>query len=514
MVRYLHFRIVGIALLLTLCVDPVTVFGQKKTRLIDYTSDILKGDKLNDQVKKLMGHVVFHDSTATMYCDSAYFYENQDFDAYGNIRIYPDQSGTELVGDVLIYKAEDRTADLTGKKVVLTDENAKLTTQSIFYNLNTGISYYTTPGTIVTDDNVITSDLGSYDKHIRTFFFKQNVVVTNPDYIINTDTMNYNTASKIVDFLGPTLITSDKDSIYCEKGWYNTDTDISTFRQNAWLKYDDKVVQGDTLYYEKHTGFGKGFGNVQIWDTTQNVIVKGNYATIDRPDEKAVVTNKALMIQVDNKDSLYLHADTIRTGIFIEEADTFKFMKAYYHVKFYRHDLQGLCDSMYYSFKDSTLKFIGEPVLWANDTQLTSEFMQVFTKNQKMDRLEMQNSSFIISYEDSAKYDQIKGRNTTCYFADNEIYRMNVKGNGQSIYFLKDKGITTAIQKAECSDIIIYLKDRKLSKVTYINSVNGTLYPPPELTGADLFLKDFVWHEYNRPKKWQDVFVWKKNTGL
>lgn len=492
------------------CLQPVQ---SQKTRIIGSSADYTYFNKQFGTMKKLMGNVVFQDSSTTMYCDSAYFYENQDIDAFGNIRIYPDQGKTQLTGKVLHYRYETRIADIK-EDVVLVDEKSTLKTRALFYDLNSSIGYYPGKGVITSEKNIIISKSGQYNKNVRTFLFKDSVTVTNPSYLIETDTMNYITYSKVVEFQGPTLITSKDDSIYCEKGWYDTNTDISSFRQNAWLKGNGRVIKGDTLYYEKNTGFGKGYGNVELWDTTQNVVIRGNYATVDRPKQTAVVTKKALLIQVDNNDSLFMHADTIRTGIFLEQrpdtaiTDTFKFAKAYHHVKFFRSDLQGKCDSMYYSFKDSTMEFIGEPVFWTNETQLTASYVKGYIKNQQLEKMDMNNNAFIISQVDTSHFDQIKGRNMTAFFHKNELYRMHVKGNGQSIYFPVEEKEIMGIDKNESSEIVIFFKGRALDRITYINTVTGTMFPLEELSGNDLILKDFKWHKAIRPIVWTDIFTW------
>lgn len=508
-----HFKFFIVFILLISLVDLLPLFSQKD-RIIVYKSDYTTYDKkTGPEVKKLMGNVAFQDSTTTMFCDSAYFYDNQDIDAYGNVRIYPDQGNTKLTGKVLHYKAATRIADIK-EDVVLVDEKATLRTASIYYDMNSSVGYYPNKGVITSENNVIVSKSGAYNKTARTFFFKDSVTVTNPSYLIETDTMNYITYSKVVEFQGPTFITSKDDSIYCERGWYDTNTQISSFRKNAWLKGDGKVIKGDTLYYEKLTGFGKGYGNVEVWDTTQNVLIRGNLATVNRADQTAVVTKRALLIQVDKKDSLFMHADTIRTGIFTalrkdsSAVDTFKFARAYHHVKFFRPDLQGKCDSMHYSFRDSTMEFIGTPVLWAEKTQLTSQYMKAYIKNQKIDKMDMKTMAFIVSQVDTGHFDQIKGRDMTAFFSNNEIYKMIVKGNGQSIYFPLDRGEIQGTLKSESSDIVIFFKNRTLDRITYINSPNGVMYPLDELSGQDLFLKDFKWHNDKRPRKWTDIFKW------
>ncbi len=588
------FKYIGFYFVFFLLVFNFSASAQKQH--INYKANLIEYDKkIALDANRLIGNVVFIDRSATMYCDSAYFYNNtEDIDAFGNIRIVPDKGNTSLTGKILHYIAKDRIANITGN-VVLINDSATLKTQSLFYNMNTGISNYPTKGTIESGQNKIVSNQGIYNKYTKQSYFKKDVVVTNPQYVIHTDTMNYNTGTKIVDFMGPTIIVSNEnDSIYCEKGWYNTNNDISSFRQNAWLKYSGRIIKGDTLYFEKISGLGKAFGHIETVDTSNNIVVRGNYATYDRNKKSALVTKKAVMIQVDKNDSLYLHADTIFSGVFtvatkkrindavddslalnndttkiiketaenittteskrgskkkkskdkdvekkvmalsdetfkaptdtiagnqdssdfVTSVDTFKFVRACHHVKFFRSDLQGKCDSMYYSFKDSTLQFLGSPVLWTGAIQMKAEHITLFTKNNVLERMEMINSAFIINQDDSIRYNQIRGRNMTGYFVKNELHHMFVVGNGQTIYFARDKGSIIGIQKCESTDITLRFKKKgkpekvSLDKITYIKSVAGIFHPPQELTGNDLKLKDFEWLEDDRPKSWLDIFKW------
>jgi lipopolysaccharide export system protein LptA len=514
--------------LIFLTVFLLFTYKANAQRQVNYTATTaVYAKSIAPDAWRLIGNVVFTDGKAKMYCDSAYYYEKtRDFDAFGRIRIYPDNTkgNTSIEGDELFYNGLERIANLVGN-VIMIDDSATLTTDTMNYNMNTGVADYPNKGKIVQGKTVIVSDRGAYNKYIKTAYFKKNVVVTNPQGIIHTDTMNYNTATRVVDFLGPTIINNtDKDSIYCEKGWYNMKTGISSYRQRAWIKGQSNTIKGDTLYYERYTGLGKAYGNIEMRDSSQNYILRGNYSTYDRQQKTGLVTKKALMIQVDNKDSLYLHGDTIYYGQYTQlkdttstVPDTFKYVKAYHHVKFFRSDLQGKCDSLYYSFRDSTLDFFGSPVMWAQGRQMTAEHMKFFIKNKEMERLELTSMSLIVSQDekDTAKFNQIKGRNMTGHFIKNNLRLMYVKGNGQMIVFHKEaqgKKIM-GVQKTESSDIKLFFKKNKanktdLDRVIYINSVQGAFHPPLELKGNDLKLKDFLWLEKFRPKTWPEVFIW------
>lgn len=494
-----------------LVLNLVQVFPQTT---IDYKAGYTEGFKKDGvDIQRLVGNVVFFDNSTTMYCDSAYWYPNRDFDAFSNIKIVPKEGNTSITGKTLHYVAVNHVAEISGN-VVMVDDSTTLTTQNVFYNLRTGIANYPGKGTIIDGNDHIVSDYGSYNKYTKLAYFNKNVVETNPQGVVLTDSMQYNTAIKTAYFIAPTnMIGTENDSIYCERGSYNTTTGIALLRQNAWMKSKDQIVTSDTLYYEKLTGVGKAYSNTVVVDTTQNILICGDYALYNRIEKTAVVTKSAMMIQVDKKDSLFLHADTIRSGVFVEGTDTFKFIKAYYHVKFFRVDLQGKCDSMFYSFKDSVLQLFRSPVLWTGKTQMTAEHIDLITHNQRIDRMELRKSAFLISQVDTVHFHQIKGRDMTGYFdTHNELYKMLVKGNGQAMYFVFENGDSTdlsGINISESSEIIIYLKNRKPTIITLINSISGTFYPPLELTGNDLYLKDFKWFDKIRPYKPEDIFIWE-----
>jgi lipopolysaccharide export system protein LptA len=271
---------------------------------------------------------------------------------------------------------------------------------------------------------------------------------------------------------------------------------------------EGRKIKADTLTYLKATGYGRGIGNVEMTDTSQNVIVKGNFAVYNPDKKQAVVTDSALMIQVSEGDSLFIHADTIRSDV--DTTGEKRILKAYYKVRMFRSDLQGKCDSLTYSTVDSTLQFHGSPVLWSDSSQLTADFIKMYMANKKIDRMELQNTAFLISRDDSTKYTQIKGKNMTGYFKEGKMKKLVVRGNGQTIYYPKDSEDYIGMNKTSSSDVIIYFNDEnKVEDIVLLVKPEGTLFPLNEVTNEEMYLKDFNWQEDKKPKKKEDIFVWK-----
>jgi len=503
--------------------------------------------KLGIDAKRLIGNVIFEHEGALMYCDSAYLYSDNSMDAFGNIHIRQGDS-IHLYGDLLNYKGNEKKAKVQ-KNVRLIEKDMTLTTDTLYYSTRDKIANYQTGAKIVNKDNILTSQYGNYYSASKDFLFKKNVVLTNPEYVMNCDTLRYNTISKTAYFLGPTTIKGKSNFIYCENGWYNTDLDISQFNKNAYLISKEQKIKSDSLYYDRKRAFGKAFQNVEIIDTVQKINISGGYGEYHENSGNAFVIDKALLMEIFEKDTLFLHADTLSTGYegvkmedenkkieeksekienkkqktkekskIIEQPvakndqkttkDKPRIMYAYHKVKFYKSDMQGRCDSLVYTYRDSVMRLFKDPVMWSDKNQLTAEKIELKTSRGKLDKLFLTNLAFIISQEDTLKYNQIKGKTMTGFFADNKLRRVKVEGNGQSIYYAKDGKKMIGVNKADCTDMMIYLKNNQIEKITFIKKPDATLYPMKELKPEELLLKGYTWRIQQRPYSIKDIFVW------
>jgi lipopolysaccharide export system protein LptA len=329
------------------------------------------------------------------------------------------------------------------------------------------------------------------------------VVLRNPDYTIYSDTLQYNTASRVAFFFGPTEIIGDSSYIYCERGWYNTQTNVSKLKVKALVKNKSQTIRSDSLYYERETGYGEGFSNFELQDNEQNVVLRGNHAFVNQEEDRALLTDSALFIYITGEDSVYVHADTLRA---MPDSAGNRQLKAYYRVKLFKSNMQGVCDSMFYSTSDSILRLYTSPVLWSGVNQLSAEYIEIWTKNKQVDQLHMQQVAFIINQEDSSKYNQIKGKSMICYFRNNDLYKIVSKGNGQTVYYAKEKEKLMGVNIAQSSDLVILFKENKPDIIRFITKPTAVLYPLNLAPKDELILKDFKWQESIRPKNKNDIF--------
>jgi len=478
---------------------------------IEYDAeDILYDRNIASGAYRLINRVVFRHRNTVMYCDSAYFYASANsLEAFENVHIIQGDS-VQIYGDYLYYDGNTRLAKIR-KNVRLLSSSTSLTSQAVDYDLHNNYGYYPSHADIISGQNKLRSRVGYYYSRQNTYQFRDSVVVENPDYTIYSDTLKYNTVSNTAYFIGPTRIISDSNTIYCERGWYNTETNVSMLKKNARIENRNQTLTGDSLYYERETGHGEAYSNIQLVDKEQNIILRGNYAKMNEINETALLTDSALMIYVTEDDSIYVHADTLRS-----EPDSLgkKELRLYYRVKMFKTDLQGKCDSMYYSSSDSLLRFFHEPVLWSGDYQLSAEYIEIQLRNRQVYQLRMQRTAFIINQDDTSRFNQVKGKTMICHFRNNELYKINVYGNGQTIWYAKDEDTYIGVNKAESSDLVIFMTNKKLEEIRFLKQPSAILYPLELAPKEELLLKDFHWQVETRPLKQEDIFIWKEEPEI
>ncbi|GAB4280807.1 MAG: OstA-like protein [Marinilabiliales bacterium] len=540
-------------------------------------ADIIDYDEKNlgKDIKRLKGNVEFMHDSVKMYCDSAYFNSGKNFiQAFNNIHINQGDS-IHLYGDSLVYDGNIKKAKIR-KNVKLTNDSAVLTTDSMNFDRVENTAYYFNYGKMVDGKNSLESDRGYYFVENKDFVAVDSVILHNPDYDMFSDSLRYNITSRISYFFGPTTIVSDSNLLYCENGWYDTRHDVAQFNRNAYYTNQKQSIKGDSLYYNRKIGFGKAFKNVTLTDSTENITITGHYGVYYENPEHSLVTDSAVFMQISEGDTMFLHGDSlkyktisdtiqkikhldinnkleekykvidtiyvpddtvlysidstlvdsvwVKDSVIIKPTDSlvvtydsiykFKLLRAYYKVKIYRNDIQAKCDSLVYSLRDSVIEMHYEPVIWSDKNQLTATYIELHTKNNHPDYIILDAEAFIISRKDSIRFNQIKGKRMIGYFKDDTLRKVNVTGNGQSIYFATEKDKRDKLEKligvnkVNCTDMIIYLKDSEPEKIVFLKNPDGVMNPVHKLSPSELKLENFVWLIEHRPLKPDDIFKW------
>jgi lipopolysaccharide export system protein LptA len=477
--------------------------------LIEY-ADLMKGaeKRLGKNTWALVGNVRMQHLNTRMFCDSAILNRDSNrVEAFGSIHIIQNDT-IHLYGDKLNYDGNEELAKVR-ENVRLVNKNVVLTTDFLDYDRKDDVAYYFNGGKIVDERNQLTSSLGFYYPRTGEVNFKDSVVLINPDYKMYSDTLKYFTRSEVVGIVGPTNIYSDENKIFSELGFYDTRNDRARLLKNNYIDGGEQTLRGDTILYNRNDGFGEVFSGMALEDTANNVIITGDYGYYNEKTEKALATKKAVLKQVYGNDTLFLHADTLRADPIPGDLEN-KIVRAFHKVQFYRYDLQGRCDSMVYDFRDSTNTFYHDPVIWAQGNQMTASEIKLYTRNRVLYKAEMIENAFLIAPEDSIHFNQIKGKKMTGYFKDNQLYKIDVDGNGQTVYYPKDQEYVIGVNRAESSSLTIFLKNRKVETIILRTQPAGNMNPPFVLDEESTLLKGFLWLEKYRPKKYEEIFYFQE----
>lgn len=476
-----------------------------KKVVLDYADSLIFDQRINPDYQILKGNVRFHRGGMLMFCDSAYFYEQSNsMDAFGNVRM--EQGDTLFVfSDLMYFDGNEEIAKLRSN-VILQNRDVTLITDSLNYELSSNVGYYFTGGQIVDSQNTLESVYGEYCPDTKDAIFYYEVTLTNEKAKLSSDTLKYNTETHIVAIESPTIIISDSSRIVSSKGWYNTNNNRSALYNRSIVEHNTYRLTGDTIFYDRDKGFGNAYGNVQMEDTVQKFVMLGNYAYYYQKNDSAMVTDSAVMMDCSQKDTLYLHADTLRA---IMLPDSTRLMKAYFNTRFYRTDLQGVCDSMVFNSTDSAIYMFREPILWNTAYQLYGDTIRIYLNDSTIDRVHIPSFAFAVQQKDTAFFDQISGKDMVNRFSGGKLKQVNVSGNVQTIFYPQEEDSTFTGLNAATSGFLKMEMDtlsNEMEKLIMWPQVDGTMTPISKIKPKDLYLPSFRWYQAIRPKDKNDIF--------
>lgn len=488
-----------------------------KSKVYLLHSDVLKKSKDNPDpnAQILVGDVVFRHDSIYMYCDSACFYENTNsLEAFNNVKMVQGDT-LFLYGDYLYYDGNTQIAQVR-KNVRMENRTTTLTTDSLNYDRVANLGYFFDGGTLFDEENVLTSDWGEYSPATKMSVFNYEVKLVNPQFTLTSDTLCYNTETKIASIVGPSDIDSDENHIYSELGYYYTQQGQAELLNRSVLNNGGKKLTGDSLYYDRNRGFGEAFYDVEFVDSINKNMLTGEYCYYNQLTGYAFATDKAMAVDFSQGDSLFIHADTLQLYTFHLDTDSvFREARAYHKVRFYRTDVQGVCDSLVFSSKDSCLTMYRDPILWNNRQQLLGEQIMIYMNDSTIDWAHIQNQALSVERLDSANYNQVTGKEMKAFFKDGEMRQVDVIGSVRLVYYPIEKDSTfIGMNVSETSQLNMYLQDRKLKKMVMSPKSNGTLYPMTQIPSNKKRLDNFAWFDYVRPLNKADIFHWRgKGAG-
>ena len=468
---------------------------------------------------------LFHEG-ALIESDKAYFYSKDNyFRAMGDV-IFTQGDSLQMTCNTIEYDGKTKTAIAIGN-VDLKKSDMTLKTEKLNLDRVNNKAFYNTKGVVVDSASTLTSQRGTYFMAENKYRFTSDVTILNPKYIVNSEQLDYFTKLNQAYLYGKSKIKGETYTILCERGYYDMQREKGIFKENATLYYDDKIIKGDSLYFESERDYASASKNVSIIDSLNKSIITGHFGEIFKAKDSAIITRRAMAINIVDQDSLFIHADTlVATG-----PQEKRILRGYYDVRILKSDIRGRSDSLYLDQSIGLTKLLSRPltnqqeqifteadrnganpVLWFGESQMSGDkiFLLSNLVTRKLDSLKITGNIFIIEKDTLSLdgYQQIKGGILNGAFKEGRLDNIVITKNTEMVYYLyNDEDLQLiGIDKTTCSALQMNFTDGQIEDITFLVSPNGDVYPEEELPLNDRTLKGFIWRITERPETIEDLF--------
>lgn len=470
----------------------------------------------NPDAQIVKGKVSFMHQGGHLTCDSAYFYQGTNsVKAFGHVHYRQ--------GDTLSLTCERAEYDgmmqmmHARRNVVLHHRRQTLKTDSLDFDRLYNMANFFDGGTLIDGKDRLVSDWGEYHTETREAKFVFNVKLRSGKDVVTTDTLYYDVPTSTAHMVGPSKIVSGSSVVHTADGYYDTKTDKAKLFGRSTLVDKDKSITGDSLYYVKN-GESTGYSNVVYVDKKNKNSLTCNYLRYNEKTGMGFATKRPVAIDYSQKDTLWMHSDTMRIYTFNINTDSvYRKVHAYPHVRAFRNDMQAICDSLVFNSKDSCMTMYKDPVIWNANRQMLGEEIRAYMADSTIRFAHVIGQALSIEQmPDSVHYNQITSSEMKSYFEKGEMKMTEAIGNVQTVYYMtndKDSSLV-GLNYLETDTMRMYLgAARKLDKI-WANKFTSTMYPITQVPPAKYKLPNFAWFEDLRPKDKNDIFVWRgKSSG-
>ena len=483
---------------------------------IDITSDISRIDEQNYPgafvMQKVDNQVYIIHEGIEMWCDLAFHYKDENFvKAYGNVRMNQGDTIT-MRSRYAEYNGDTQFAFAAGD-VNLKSPTATLKTDTLYLNRIKQQAYYRTGGTLKDTASTITSKIGRYFMEEDKYSFLQDVVVTNPEYVINSEQLDFYSELGHAYLYGPSTITGETSKVYCERGFYDTRNDTGYFVKNSRIDYDNRTVYGDSLYYNRANSFASATNNIRVIDTANSSVIKGNYAEVYRAKDSVFITKRAVAITEQDNDSIYIHGDRL----VVTGKPENRIVRGYYNVRLFKSNMSGKSDSIHIDQQSGLTQMIGKPVMWSELSQMTGDTIHLLSnpKTDKLDSLKVFYNAFLAQQDtiplsddiSDLGYNQVKGDVLNGSFKDNALNQIDIIKNAESINYMRsDAGELQGIDKSKSASITAILEDNSLVEVTKWRQIDGQIFPLSQFPTEERQYPGLNWRGDERLLTKEDIF--------
>lgn len=492
--------------------------------------------KGNEKIANLYSDVVLENNGQELFTDFLTYNLDKRAATYTDGAVLTDGK-TQLKSKIGYYYLDANQAYFK-EDVTIVDDDFELRADTLAFNTETKIATFSGPTRIDQGDAKIYCEAGFYDIANEKAEFRQNAQYSKGEQTAEGELMRYDGSLKEVVLEGDAFFVDGDNKAKADKIIFNQETDITTLTGNAHFEDGNQVVDADVIIYNEktkklitkgnsvvvnppqyleadnidfddETGLGIATGNVLWQDSAQQITIRCDQADyIQDQDYLKAYGERTLLISILDGDSLFLTTDTLeysRASSF--EQDSAKQFIAFQDVRILKSDFQGVCDSLVFNQSDSTFFFYEDPILWSDTTQFSADSISMKLSDGKLDSIFLTQKSFIINSPDNYFYNQIKGRDIIALFRDNEVYEMDVYGNAESVYYLRDDfGAYIGVNKTICSDMVVDFGNNNVERIKCFPNPKANLMPMKKADHTALRLEGFDWRISRRPKIFSDLY--------
>lgn len=500
-------------------------------------ADILHKES-TDSFMIISGNVQFTKGPMVMNCDSAHFFPaTESFDAFGNVRM--EQGDTLFIfADELNYRAPEQMAFLyadPGNVVRMINRDVTLETMEFTYDLGIEVGYYTTGGVLFDSQNRLTSLEGEYVPASKDANFYTNVHLTSlgdtDTLVIFSDSLFYNTDSHISMLRSPSEIINKRGTIYTRDGLYDTNLDTAALYSHSLIHTPEgRTLTADTIFYDRMLGRGECFGNMLMTDSARQSSVFADYGFFYDPIDSAYATGSLLIKEYSQGDTLYLHGHQLNIYRLVEEVqippvpadtvagtpeipgwvrhDTSTVADIWPRVRFFRSDMQGICDSMRITGADSMMRMYIHPVMWNGSRQIHGSIIEFHLNDSTIDYARLPQQGFMTERLVDDFYNQMSGKEILAKFVDGHLREMDISGNVEFIMYPEETDSTiNKMVNATSAFMNARFSNNNTEYVKLWPETSGRATPLFMLRKSMLFLPKFRWFNDIRPLSPSDVMV-------
>lgn len=498
-----------------------TVSPEDKVRLIHADFLYKKQDKYQGN-PFFSGNVQFEHKGSVLTADEMILYQEENFiKAIGNVKLQ-NADGSVVTAQEMEYDGNTQKG-IARKNVVLTDPKQTIKTETLYYDRIQNTAYFNTGGTISDGLNTMYTKSATYFVSSQMIDFTGSVKIDNDKYTVEGNNIKQNQSTNTAEFFGPTTIINKRNPanrVYTELGSYNMNTNEVWLNKNSTIFYNGKTLQGDKMYYNQNTGFGRGEGNVTLNDPRENRFIKGGYGEIYVKKDSAMITQKPYAVKILKEDSMYFSAEKILAFQKMDTALAKKsYLRAYCKARFFKSNAQARADSLSFDETEGVLHFFREPILWSGEKQVTGKKIEVYSNPQteNIDSVRVIGDAFAISKADSLnmkdEFNQVKSRVMMVYYENNEVKTAQALGNAQAVTYADSQDEKTkevdriGVTISTCGTIEAFFEERRMQVVSCNIGANAETFPMSKIDKEKRFLSGFNWNTKDRLRKWQDIFL-------